>query len=114
MSGPRSAPPAAAIFRQLLTESLVLAAIGGAGGLLVAAWVLPTVLALSPGSVREVHASISWPVAIFALIASVATGLLFGCVPATAERAAKPGRRAAGRRVERLEDGRAAGSGESS
>ena len=97
------------IIRQLLTESLVLAAIGGAGGLLVATWLLPTVLALSPGSVREVHASISWPVAIFALIASVATGLLFGCVPALqntrrslADTLRSGGRTAGGREGRRL------------
>ena len=70
------------IIRQLLTESSVLAVAGGALGTLVAAWILPTLLRFAPASVRSVDANLGLPVLLFALVASIATGLLFGCAPA--------------------------------
>src|SRR5204863_295570 len=47
-----------------------------------AAWILPTLLTFAPASVRSVDANLGLPVLVFALVASIATGLLFGCAPA--------------------------------
>ncbi len=87
------------IVRQLLTESLLLGMLGGAAGALVAAWTLPTLLALAPASVRDVHAAVSAPILLFALGISLVTGLVFGCVPAvqSARRSLADALRSAGR-----------------
>ncbi len=69
--------------RQLLTESVVLSALGGAVGLLLAYWGVQGVKTLAPRGVPRV-ASISidgWTMA-FTLVVAVVTGLLFGLVPA--------------------------------
>ena len=71
------------IFRQLLTESLLLAVIGGALGLLFAGWGLSLLLTLVPANLPRVQ-DISldrWALA-FTLLASLLTGLLFGIAPA--------------------------------
>jgi putative ABC transport system permease protein len=71
------------LMRQLLTESVVLAGIGGLLGLLLAAWTLPTLLALAPRAPslpRDI--SIDGAVLSFTLGVSVITGLLFGVLPA--------------------------------
>ena len=71
------------LIRQLLTETLVLAILGGAGGLAVAAAGVHTLIALSPPSLPRVDAiTIDGPVFVFALLASAAIGLLVGVVPA--------------------------------
>ena len=71
------------VFRQVLVESVLLAAAGGALGALVAAWGVPLLgqmaLADMPRS-REV--AVSLPVLAFAAGLSVLTGLLFGMAPA--------------------------------
>jgi len=71
------------ILRQLLTESCVLALVGGIGGYLLtaAAWkVLP---ALAPASIpRLAAARADWPVLVFALVVAVLNGALFGMAPA--------------------------------
>jgi len=87
------------IVRQLLTESVLLGALGGALGVLVATWTLPTLIALSPSSVRDVQAVLSLPVLLFALGISLVTGLIFGCIPAlqTARRSLADALRSAGR-----------------
>lgn len=72
-----------ALMRQLLTESVVIALVGGVLGVLFAFWGVDLMLALDPGEVPRVA-----PVTVdgyalgFALLLSVATGLLFGVVPA--------------------------------
>ena len=70
------------IVRQLLTESVVLALVGGAAGLLIASWAVPLLVSLSPASVRDVRATVGMPVFLFALAVSLLTGVVFGCVPA--------------------------------
>jgi putative ABC transport system permease protein len=87
------------IVRQLLTESVLLGALGGGLGVLVAVWTLPTLIALSPSSVRDVQAVVSVPVLLFALGISLLTGLIFGCIPAlqTARRSLADALRSAGR-----------------
>ncbi|HEX8702518.1 MAG TPA: ABC transporter permease, partial [Myxococcaceae bacterium] len=71
------------LMRQLLTESVVLAGIGGLLGLVLAAWTLPALLALAP-RVPSLSADISIDGAVlaFTLGVSVMTGLLFGVLPA--------------------------------
>jgi len=71
------------LIRQLLTETLVLALVGGAGGLAVAAIGVRTLIALSPPGLQSVDAiAIDGPVFGFALVVSAAIGLLVGVVPA--------------------------------
>lgn len=71
------------LFRQLLTESLVLAAAGGTLGLLVANWGLKLLLALAPADLPRASAISldGWALAFTALI-SLLTGVLFGIAPA--------------------------------
>jgi putative ABC transport system permease protein len=71
------------ILRQLLVESLVLACVGGAAGLLVASWAVPVLTSTAVATLpRSQHVAIDWPVVFFALGLAVVTGLLFGLVPA--------------------------------
>ncbi len=72
------------IVRQLLTEGLVLALIGGGAGLLVAIWGTELLTRLIPQGFlpRVAEISMDWRVLLFALAASVLTGLLFGAAPA--------------------------------
>jgi putative ABC transport system permease protein len=74
----------ARLFRQLLTESLLLSLLGGAVGLMLGRWLLRIFLWLVPGPelprLHEIHVD-TWVLA-FAFAASLLTGLLFGIVPA--------------------------------
>ena len=73
----------ARLIRQLLTETLVLAILGGAGGLAIAAAGVRTLVALSPPGLPRADAiAIDGPVFVFALVASAVIGLLVGVVPA--------------------------------
>jgi len=68
--------------RQLLTENLVIAAIGGALGLLVASWCLRTLVLLGPVDIpRLSEATLDLPVLTFAVITSIVVGLLAGLAP---------------------------------
>jgi putative ABC transport system permease protein len=75
--------------RQLLTESVVLALIAGAAGVLLARWGLSAVLAVWPRVPRADAVGIDGSVLGFALGVSIFTGLAFGLLPAL--RAAAPG-----------------------
>jgi putative ABC transport system permease protein len=75
------------LIRQLLTESMLLALIGGMAGLLLAYWIVPLVAAINPvqgvslaGFFHEFK--IDTRVLIFALCVTLATGLIFGLLPA--------------------------------
>jgi putative ABC transport system permease protein len=71
------------IVRQLIVESLVLAAAGGAAGLLLALWGVSLLSGTAVAGIPRAHAiAIDWPVALFALSLSLVTGLVFGVVPA--------------------------------
>jgi predicted permease len=72
------------LIRQSLTESLVLAALGGAAGIAVAVLGVKIVVALAFHSARfvPIDASPSLPVLAFAFGVSLLTGLLFGSAPA--------------------------------
>jgi len=68
---------------QLLIESLLLALVGGIGGLLVARWTLDLIVSLLPtDAVNMVPAGIDLRVLAFAGVVTLATGLLFGLFPA--------------------------------
>jgi putative ABC transport system permease protein len=70
--------------RQLIVESLVLAAAGAAGGLIVAAWAsraLVTQLS-TPGTPVTLDLSMDWRVMAFTAAVAIATALVFGTVPA--------------------------------
>lgn len=71
------------IVRQLLTENVFLALAGGLIGVLLAVWGLGLAArALEPIPYDWMRFSADAPVLLFALAASVASGLLFGLVPA--------------------------------
>ncbi|HEV2985601.1 MAG TPA: ABC transporter permease [Vicinamibacterales bacterium] len=71
------------LVRQLAVESIVLAAIGGAAGLLVGQWAVDGLLALAPpGLPRRESIEIGVQVALFAFGAALASALVFGLVPA--------------------------------
>lgn len=68
---------------QLLTESLLLAGVGGAVGIGVAYTVLRGILALHPPSVPGIEqTSIDGMVLIYSLVISLSVGIIFGFVPA--------------------------------
>jgi len=73
------------LLRQLLTESVALALLGGSAGLLVAGWALALAERLPlPGGVSfaTFAPSLDPRAFVFALLVSVATGLAFGLLPA--------------------------------
>jgi predicted permease len=73
----------ARIVRQLLTESVLLAVAGGAAGLAAAWWSLGSIRVLGARSVPRLHeVGIDGGVLVFTLAVSVASGVLFGLVPA--------------------------------
>jgi putative ABC transport system permease protein len=70
------------LVRQLLTENLLLALAGAAGGLLIAAWLVRWLLAVNPAALPRPDAiGIDMPVLGFTLVLAVVTPLLFGAFP---------------------------------
>jgi putative ABC transport system permease protein len=70
------------VARQLLAEGSVLAALGGAGGLVVALWTISAARAAAPGDIpRLQEAHLDAIVLAFAAGVSVLTALVFGLVP---------------------------------
>jgi len=76
------------LVQQMLTESLVIAAAGGAAGVLLAAWSLSALRALLPARFAGLpgldHLGIDVRVLTMSVIVSLATGLIFGGLPALA------------------------------
>lgn len=74
----------ARIIRQLLTESVMLAIVGGLGGILLAGWIIDLLIGLKPPVdipvTLELH--VDWRVLVFSMLVSIITGVLFGLVPA--------------------------------
>jgi predicted permease len=70
------------MIRQLLTESMLLAALGGALGILAARWGVKILASLVTGSTSMVSDSIDARVLLFTACVSILAGILFGLVPA--------------------------------
>jgi putative ABC transport system permease protein len=71
------------IVRQLLTESLLLAVMGGALGLLLATWGVDFILKTSPDAIpRAQEIGMDNRVFVFTFAVSILTGLVFGLIPA--------------------------------
>jgi predicted permease len=71
------------LLAQLLTESTLLAVLGGVASLAVAYWTLQGIGSILPPQAREtVHLSLDWRVISFAGLLSLGTGVLFGLFPA--------------------------------
>ena len=71
------------VMRQILVESLTLSVVGGALGMVVAAWAARAVVSLAPASARLGDVDVLDPrVSVFAIAATALTALLFGLLPA--------------------------------
>lgn len=73
------------LIRQLLTESLLLAAMGGGLGLLLAFWIVHLMqgfIPVLPYNIVENFFALESNALIFTLIVSLATGMVFGLAPA--------------------------------
>ena len=73
----------ARLIAQLLTESILLAAISGAAALLSVLWLKSSLLRLAPADLPRLNeVSLTPGVLLFAFLISVATGVIFGLAPA--------------------------------
>jgi predicted permease len=71
------------VLRLLLSESVLLAIVGGGLGLLVAMWGVDLLVKFAPPDVpRLANVTIGWRVPGFTLLLSMLTGLVFGLAPA--------------------------------
>jgi putative ABC transport system permease protein len=71
------------IVRQLLTESLLIASIGGALGMLLAVWGTKALLALAPSTLPRLSAvQVDLRILLLSFGASMLCGVIFGLVPA--------------------------------
>jgi len=79
------------LMRQMLTESMLLALTGGALGIVLAAWGVQVLLKTAPVELpRTDEVSLDWRVLGFALLISIATGIVFGILPALRSAGAHP------------------------
>ena len=86
------------ILRQLLTESALLASIGGVLGVIGAWWATRALLILGPALPRASEIGISVPVLLFALGTAMLSAILFGMAPALRSAAVEPAAALAGAR----------------
>ena len=72
------------LVRQLLTESILLAVVGGVAGLILNLWLVKLLTALKPAVPLPVNVEFhtDWRVLSFTLLLSVLAGIIFGLVPA--------------------------------
>src|SRR5438067_267123 len=79
------------LIRQLLTESVLLALIGGILGAVLAAWAIPLLMAMAPPALRNFKdVGLNGDVLAFSLGVSVVTGILFGLAPALSSSSGSP------------------------
>ncbi|HSS19142.1 MAG TPA: ABC transporter permease [Pyrinomonadaceae bacterium] len=73
----------ARLVRQLLTESILLALLGGTLGVMFASWGVKLILAFNTAKIPRIeYVSLDWRVLVFALGLSLLTAVLFGLIPA--------------------------------
>lgn len=71
------------LVRQLLSESLILAGLGGLGGLALSYGGLPLLISLAPAGIPRLdQVAVDGRILVFALALTIATGIAFGLVPA--------------------------------
>ncbi len=72
------------LIRQLLTESILLAIVGGLAGLILNFWLISLLTALKPAVPLPVNVEFhtDWRVLSFTLLLSIFAGIIFGLVPA--------------------------------
>jgi predicted permease len=70
------------LVRQLLTESLLLSALGAGCGILIASWLARAFTTLVVSSTTPVQPGINAPVLLFTVAIALAAGVLFGLAPA--------------------------------
>jgi putative ABC transport system permease protein len=71
------------LVRQSLTESALLAVVGGILGLLMARWTLDALIAIDPGNIpRLSEVKMDGRALVFTLAVALSTGILFGLAPA--------------------------------
>jgi putative ABC transport system permease protein len=71
------------VFRLALLESLLLSLSGGVAGVVLAYWLVPTMLSLAPAGIpRLTDAAVNGRVLTMALVTSLLTGCTFGLAPA--------------------------------
>ncbi len=73
----------ARLIRQILVESLLLSSMAGMAGVLLSWWLARLLLGLKPPSLPlTLEVPLDWRVLLFAVLVSLATGVVFGIVPA--------------------------------
>jgi putative ABC transport system permease protein len=71
------------LMRQLMTESLILAAAGGAAGTLLAMWAMRVLVANGPDEIPRLdEVTVNGRVLLYAISSSLITGMIFGMAPA--------------------------------
>ena len=70
------------LIRQLMTESLLLALLGGGAGLLLASWAAPLFLSVVPTEGLNMDLNPNWTVFAYCFLVSLLTAILFGFAPA--------------------------------
>jgi macrolide transport system ATP-binding/permease protein len=78
------------LVRQLMTESVLLAFVGGCAGLVLSIWVTNLLMALKPSVPLPININVraDWRVLVFTFLFSLVAGIVFGLVPAL--QASKP------------------------
>jgi len=74
--------PWGSIVRQLIAESLLISAMGGAVGWLLVLWATPFLPRLVPMALPVADVGVNWAVMLFAIAISLVTGAVFGLAPA--------------------------------
>jgi putative ABC transport system permease protein len=73
------------LVREVLTESILISILGGAGGVLLAAWCVDAAVAAAPASMSFISPTlveIDARVVGFTAVVTIVTGILFGLIPA--------------------------------